>query len=300
MRICLVGTVEGSAVAFDALCAAGHTPALVVTLPPEAAARHSDFVDLATPARAMGIAVHNTSNINATETLDAIGSSAPELTLVIGWSQICRKPFRDIARIGSVGFHPAALPRMRGRAVIPWTILRNEAITGSTLFWLDEGMDSGDILLQRLFPVEAEETARSLYDKHTGNIRVMVPEAVSLLRAGIAPKRVQDGTAASYCARRRPEDGLIDWTQPASDILRLIRAAGDPYPGAYTHHAGEKIRIDEACAFAHSRRFIGLPGQVQARTADSFVVMCGDEKCIEVRRSHTLLENAPSLHGKLG
>lgn len=299
MRICLVGTVEGSQVAFDAMVGADCPPSLLVTLPKEAALRHSDFIDLTTPAHKLGIKVHHASDINAPETLAAIEASEPDLTLVIGWSQICRKPFRDIARMGSVGFHPSALPRLRGRGVIPWTILRDEATTGSTMFLLDEGVDSGDILLQRLFPLDVEETARSLYDKHTRNIGEMVPEAISLVRAGNPPRRKQNEDDASYCARRRPEDGLIDWGKSAASVLRLIRAVGDPYPGAFTHHGGETVRIDEAIHFPRSGRYIGLPGQVQASTAEGFIVMCGDGECVDVKRWHSASHKPPAVHGKL-
>src|SRR5262245_43904158 len=145
VKCAFVGAVEGSAVALKALHDAGIVPALTITLPPEASHRHSDFADLTTPARQAGGAIHHTANINADATLEAVAAVQPDLVLVIGWSQICKRPFRDIARIGTVGFHPSALPKMRGRAVIPWTILIGERETGSTLFWIDEGTDSGPI-----------------------------------------------------------------------------------------------------------------------------------------------------------
>jgi methionyl-tRNA formyltransferase len=298
MRVSFVGAVEGSQIAFDALIGAGHVPALLVTLPMEAALRHSDFVDLATPARARDIKVHTTTNINAPETLETVAAARPDITLVIGWSQICRQAFRDIARIGTIGFHPAALPRLRGRGVIPWTILRDETSAGSTLFWLDEGVDSGDILLQRQFALDYNETARSLYDKHTRNLSEMIPQAVSMIAAGNPPRTPQDETMASYCARRRPEDGVIDWHQPASAILRLIRAVGEPYPGAYTLLGSDQVFIDEATAFPVSGRYIGLVGQVQAHTADGFLVLCGDDECIEVRKWRWASAKRPPVHCK--
>ena len=298
MRICLAGAVESSIAAFNAMIESGSPPCLVVTLPTESAIRHSDFVDLTAPALELSIPVHHTTNINGPETLNAVSACQCDLTLVIGWSQICRKPFRDIARAGTLGFHPSRLPRLRGRGVIPWTILRNEASSGSTLFWLDEGVDSGDILLQRPFSLDPEETARSLYDKHVRNIREMIPEAIALVGQGKPPRVPQDESQASYCARRRPEDGLIDWRMSAASILRLVRAVGDPYPGAFTYYAGEKIGIDEASAFPHSSRYVGLPGQVQASQGEGFIVMCGDDECIEVRRWQASSHHRPPVHGK--
>lgn len=299
MRIVFVGAVESSKIALEALIKAKRTPVLVITLPPELAGRHSDFVDLGEVGRAAGSQVHHTTDINSPETLEAMAAVAPDLSLVIGWSQICRRPFREIARAGTVGFHPAALPCLRGRGVIPWTILRGEQRTGSTLFWLDDGVDSGPVLLQRQFPVSPDETARSLYTKHTGNLAEMVVEAATQVEAGNAARTEQDETKASYCAKRTEEDGLIDWRDPAASILRLIRAVGDPYPGAFTFYKGRKMRIDAAAPVENSRQFIGLAGQIQTHTERGFIVLCGDGECIEAYAWEWASERRPPIHAKL-
>lgn len=298
MRIVFVGTVGGSKIALDAMARAGFVPTLVVTLPHEAAHRHSDFVDLTGTARDIGSRVFHTKNINAPETLVAIRSEEPDLCLVIGWSQICRQPFREIARWGNVGFHPSALPKLRGRAVIPWTILTDQRETGSTLFWLDEGIDSGEILLQRLFPLAADETADSLSWKHAGELQSMLPEALSLVQAGTAPRVIQDHEQATYCAKRTPDDGLIDWRSPAADILRLVRACGDPYPGAFTCQQGEKLYISHAVSLPSSDHYIGLIGQVQCFTERGFAVRCGDAQCIDVQEWRWCSGGVPKMHSK--
>jgi len=300
MRTVFVGTVEGSRVALEALIEAGRPPALVVTLADDVAHRHSDFADLTSPARAAGCTVLHVTDINAPDTLDAIRAVNPDLCMVIGWSQICREPFREIARIGNIGFHPAPLPRMRGRAVVPWTILTNQPTTGSTLFWLDEGVDSGEILLQRTFDVAPEETARTLYQKHLAALKELLPEALSLMESGTAPRIAQDHSLASYCAKRTAGDGLIDWHEPAEEILRLIRAVGDPYPGAFTHHKGARLVIETAAPFPRSDRYIGLVGQVQCHTDAGFVIRCGDGICIEVTQWRGASEGRPRVHVKLG
>ena len=282
MKTAFVGAVEGSAIALDALISAGMAPGLVVTLPLELASRHSDFSDLEPYARAGGSDLLRVADINGSTTLDALGAFEPDLVLVIGWSQICKEKFRSIARLGNVGFHPAALPRLRGRAVIPWTILLGEHTTGASLFWLDDGIDSGPILLQEPIAVADDETARSLYSKQTGALAKLLPRAVELIRAGDPPRIPQDESRAVYCAKRTPEDGQIDWREPADDVVRLIRAVGDPYPGAFTHAAGRRLFIDEATVFPDSHRYLGLVGQVQFHTQDGFIVRCGDGRCIHV------------------
>lgn len=293
-----VGAVESSAVALESLMEAGMPPALVVTLPPSAATRHSDFADLTAIAR--GLPVHHTTNINSSETAEASRAVKPDICLVVGWSQICGPGFRSIAASGTVGFHPSPLPRMRGRAVIPWTILLGEQTSASSLFWLDEGVDSGDILLQFPFEVSPSETARSLYDKHLRNIGAMVPEAINLIRSGVPPRLRQDHALATYCAKRTPSDGLIDWNQSAETVLRLIRAVGDPYPGALTYLGNSAVNIDAARLEDNPGRYIGLPGQVQAIDGCAFTVRCGDGNCIVVTRWRNPGGAKLMLHSRLG
>jgi methionyl-tRNA formyltransferase len=296
MRIVFVGAVEGSAVALQALFEAGSDPALIVTLPPETAARHSDFVDLGKIAR--GSPVFTATNINAAGALEAIRSIAPDVCFVIGWSQICGEAFRSIAKLGNIGFHPSPLPRLRGRAVIPWTILQGEISSASTLFWLDDGVDSGDLLLQRHFDVSPTETARTLYNKHTRNLAQMLPEAVELIRSGAPPRLPQDHAKATYCAKRTWEDGLIDWNQPARAVLRLVRAVGDPYPGAFTYFNDHILTIESATLHPQPGRFTGLAGQVQAEENGQLVVLCGDGQCLLVTKWRCAGEKKPLVHAK--
>jgi methionyl-tRNA formyltransferase len=301
MKTVFVGAVEGSAIALDALIDAGMAPGLVVTLPLELASRHSDFVDLEPQAQAGGSDLLRVADINSSTALDALEAFEPDLVLVIGWSQICKEKFRSIARLGNVGFHPAALPRLRGRAVIPWTILLGERTTGASLFWLDGGVDSGPILLQEPIAVADDETARSLYSKQTGALAKLLPRAIELIQAGDPPRIPQDESRAVYCAKRTAEDGQIDWHEPADDVVRLIRAVGDPYPGAFTAASGRRLFIDEASVFPDSHRYLGLVGQVQGHTSDGFIVRCGDGRCIHVTtwRMDGGRER-PRVHAKLG
>lgn len=299
MNVAFVGAVEGSLAALKALIDAGETPGLVITLPDEVAHRHSDFAHLAPVARAAGSDVLTTSDINCSHVIARLRAFKTDLTLVVGWSQICREAFRSVARIGNVGFHPAPLPRLRGRAVIPWTILIGERETAATLFWLDEGTDSGPILAQEAIAVAQDETARSLYDKQLAALKRLLPDAVKSIRAGDPPRIAQDHRLATYCARRRPEDSAIDWRAPADAVLRLVRAVGEPYGGAFSMCKGVKLIVEAARPFAGSDHYIGLAGQVQAHTEDGFVVRCGDGQCVQVTQWMLGTDRTrPALHAK--
>ena len=300
MRTLLVGAVESTQMALEALIAVGLPPAALLTLPPEALSRHSDAVELGSLASAASVPVIYSTDVNSADTLAAISDLAPDLTLVIGWSQVCKAAFRNISPRGCIGFHPSALPLLRGRAVIPWTILTRQTRAGATFFWLDDGVDTGDILLQRHMELSPEETARSLYDRQLRAVGDMLPEVLRQASRA-APNRIRQIEAqASYCARRTAADGLIDWRDRADDILVLIRAVGDPYPGAFTYSGGAKLLARKARQFPDGERFIGMTGQVQLLTEDGFVVRCGDGACVEITDWHWQDGRKPAKHAMLG
>jgi methionyl-tRNA formyltransferase len=300
MRLVLIGAVESTRVALEAMVAAKALPELVVTLPQLALSRHSDSVDLAPIAKRYGTQIFHTSDINSLETHKTLSLLNPDLIFVIGWSQVCHTAFRSLARLGCIGYHPARLPKLRGRAVIPWTIITNEKVSGSTLFWLDDGVDSGDILLQETFEVAPDETAESLYAKHMSALNGMTPKALSMIQSGTPPRVVQDHNQATYCARRRPEDGLINWLLAAEEIHRFVRAVGAPYPGAYSNYGGENMYVDKANFIANSHQFVGLSGQVQTYTERGFIVRCGDGICLEITSWRWRDGKKPPRHAILG
>ncbi|WXK60517.1 formyltransferase family protein [Parerythrobacter aurantius] len=252
----------------------GNAPVVVATLLPELAGRHSDFVDLRPLADAHGIRVAHVRNINDPAALAQISEVAPDFIFVIGWSQICGPELMQLVSGRVIGYHPAPLPRMRGRAVLPWTILNEEKITGATLFWIDDGVDTGDILEQRFFHVAPRENARSLYDRHMLALDSMMRDALSAIAAGNPRKERQCEDYATYAARRRPEDGLIDWSYPACDIDRLVRAISHPYPGAFTHCADGRLIVWKAQPI-DSGRHHGVLGQIVYLSSEHIDVITG-------------------------
>jgi len=278
MRCTVIGSVESSRAAVRALAGMpGAHLAVVVTLPPALAARHSDFVDLAPDAASAGAELLHAADVNAPELVSALTRLELDYLFVIGWSQLCRAPLLAAARGGAIGYHPTPLPRLRGRAAIPWTILLDEKITGGTLFWIDEGIDSGPILAQRFVHVVPGETATGLYALHLHLLAELLSEAVPLLANGEPPRRPQDERCATWAAKRRPADGRIDWMRPAVEVDRLIRAVTRPYPGAFNDVRGRRLILWQATAWHEAAgRHAALPGQVVARTADGFATRCGD------------------------
>ncbi|WP_313804101.1 formyltransferase family protein [Sphingobium sp.] len=299
-RALLIGAVETTRIAFDAITRApGWEVAAVVTLDPALANRHSDYVDLEPVARERGCRVIHVDNINREEALLAIRDAAADIAFVMGWSQICGQDFRNLFADRVIGYHPAALPRLRGRAAIPWTILQQEPITAGSLFWIDAGTDTGEILDQQYFHVAPMETAASLYAKHMRALALMLDRSLGRMAAGEMPRMVQDESCATWAARRTPMDGLIDWRQSAADILRLIRATGHPYPGAFTRSNGVDLHIWAASLSDMGGRHAALPGQVVLRTAESFTILCGQSTALTVTQ-WSGLDKPPKLHAILG
>jgi methionyl-tRNA formyltransferase len=282
MRAVLVGSVESSHVALDTLSGLERYPEAVITLHPELSRRHSDYVNLNDAVDSERTELLYTRDVNDPATIAAIAELAPDVVWVVGWSQVCRKEFLAIARVGTIGYHPSLLPAQRGRAVLPWTILIGASETGGTLFWLDEGVDSGPILAQARILVAPDETATTLYVKHMEVLKDLVRLAVKHLDAGTAPRMVQDHVRATYCAKRTWRDGLISWDQPSTRVWDLVRASTHPYPGAFTFVDGSRMTIWNA-ELPRTNPYIGLAGQVQGLNERGAFVMCGDGKCVLIK-----------------
>lgn len=298
-RALLIGAVETTRIAFDAIDR--HPDWVldaVVTLPPKLSQRHSDFVDISEAARAKDCRVIHVDNINKDDALDALGKVAADYVFVMGWSQICGPRFMTLFEDRIIGYHPAALPRLRGRAAIPWTIIQQEPITAGSLFWIDAGTDTGAILDQQFFHVAPLETASSLYAKHMAALTAMLDRSLTLLAQDQPVRAVQDEALATWAARRVPMDGLIDWTRPAPEIARLVRASGRPYPGAFTRLNGSDLHIWSA-SVERADGHLARPGQVIARTDSSFTVMCGDGGALAASE-WSGIERIPRLHVQLG
>ena len=300
MRAVVVGAVGSTEVVLDAFAEAEDWEvALVVTLPLELKERHSDFVDLGPQAEALGAAVLRAAKTNVPETLDAIREAQPDYIFVVGWSQLCGSDFLAIRPGKVIGYHPAALPRLRGRAALPWTILLDEKITAGSLFWMEEGTDDGDILAQSYFHLAPDETAAELYDKHMVALRQMLDENLPILAAGREPRRRQDERYATWAAKRTARDGLIDWRDDATIIDRLVRAVGRPYPGAFTHAGQGKLTIWKSEPVGGANLHHAAPGQIVAREGDTLTIQTGSG-LLRLLEWECENERLPLMHAILG
>lgn len=275
-RIVLIGAVESTRIALEALIEARCAPDLLVTLPLELAHMHSDFVDLAPLAESHSVPVLPAANVNSEATVERVRASRPDFIFVIGWSRLLGTKIRECAAKGVLGYHPSPLPRGRGRSALSWTILLGMPRTAGSLFWIDEGVDSGPIAKQLEFALSPRVDLPELYAQHMSALRTMLGDLLSDLKAGLMPAVSQDEQAATYFAARRPDDGLIDWTKEASEIDRLVRAVTRPYPGAFTFVSGRRMTIWKG-EVVKMNQWHALPGQVFLVQEGAAYVRCGND-----------------------
>jgi methionyl-tRNA formyltransferase len=237
-----VGGVDISYACLDALCELGVPPALALGYD-ESRSHASAYRDLGPLAERHGFELERVRDVNEPELVERIEALAPRLIYVIGWSQLVKARLLGVPAHGCAGIHPTRLPEGRGRAPIPWTILKGLRTTACTMFLLTEGVDDGPIVGQVEVSVDAREDAGTLYAKHRDAHVELVRSHTRALLTGSAPTIEQNHSAATYWEKRNPEDGRIDWSASAEAVDRLVRAVTRPFPGAFFDHEGGRAVI---------------------------------------------------------
>ena len=189
-----------------------------------------------------GLTVLQPEEVKEETFLRHIATLAPDLFVVVAYGEILPKALLAIPKYGSVNVHASLLPKYRGAAPMPWAILKGEEVTGVTTMMMDEGMDTGDILLQTKVSIAQRETGASLYERLSLLGAPLLKETLEGMKAGTIRPTPQDPTLASYAPSIKKEDGWIDWTNEAQEIDRQVRALY-PWPGAFTRWEGRFLKI---------------------------------------------------------
>ena len=243
MRIGFVTCVQLGLQCLEAVAAGGGRFDLLITLPGDAARAKSGRVDVDDFCARTGTPLLKVPNINDALVIERIRAAALDWLLIVGWSQIARRPVLEAARLGTLGMHPTLLPKGRGRASIPWAILKQLPETGVTLFRLDEGVDSGPIAAQARIALAPDENATTLYEKVSATHARLLLDAWPQLMQGTLQFREQDHAEATLWPGRKPEDGNLAALATAAEAERLVRAVTRPYPGAFLDGEGRRVRV---------------------------------------------------------
>jgi len=241
MRVAFLGSQEIGARCLEVVADAGHEIVGVGAFVPGEHERWTD--DVARVAQERGLPRLRGRRFRTEDALGELRKLAPDILFAIGWRWILPPAVLAIPPKGCLGIHGSLLPRLRGFAPVNWALIRDEPRTGPTLFYFDEGMDTGDVVGQRAFEIGDEDDAgtvrRRLADAAVDLLAAHLPG----LAAGTAPRVPQPAEGATYGDRRRPEDGVIDWTLDPRSVFNWVRGLTRPYPGAFTFLGGRRVTI---------------------------------------------------------
>ncbi len=275
MRVVFLASGAFAIPSLEALVEAGHEVAALVTQPDRESGRG---MSLASPkvkpvAERHAIPVLQIPRVRAPEAQEALRRLAPELLLVVAFGQILPRAVIDIAPRGTLNVHASLLPRLRGAAPIQWAIANGDSQTGVTTMQIDEGLDTGPLLLSRVLAIGPDETAAELEPRLARLGGELLIETLAGLERGSLAPRAQDPARATHAPVLRKEDGRVDWSLPAHAIACRTRGF-HPWPGAFTQHEGrllKLLRVFEAP--------LGLaaaePGRVALVDAAGVAVACG-------------------------
>jgi methionyl-tRNA formyltransferase len=280
MRIVFIGTGEiGVPVLRSLLNSQKHQLVGVVTQPDKPTGREQRIEAPAIKAALAGSAlpILQPARIKREEAVAEIRARAPDVIVVMAYGQILPRSVLEIPRVACLNLHASLLPQHRGAAPIQATIVAGDRESGITVMCMDEGLDTGDILLQSRLEVARDETGGSLHDRLAQIAPAALDEALTYLQKGNAPRIPQDSSVATYAPKLEREDGRIDWTESAALIERKIRAF-NPWPGAFAllrNEAGRerKLKIFSA-ALVESKK--ASPGEILGTDKSKLLIATKD------------------------
>ena len=260
MRIVFIGTGEIGVPTLNALLDSAHEVIGIVTQPDKPIGRDRQieappikkaFIGRVRPP---GAPIFQPARIKDSQAIEEIRGFKPDVIVVVAYGQILPRDVLEIPRVACLNLHASLLPRWRGAAPIQAAIAAGDCDTGITVMYMDEGLDTGDMLLQRSVEILPDDTGGSLHDRLAQVAPEALLESLRLLAARNAPRIPQDNTRATYAPKLKREHGKIDWSQSAEEIERKIRAY-NPWPGAF-------MKVDRQNLKIFSASVVDLDGQL--------------------------------------
>ncbi|NMF97085.1 methionyl-tRNA formyltransferase [Aromatoleum toluolicum] len=273
LRVAFAGTPEFAAAALEAILAAGFAVPLVLTQPDRPAGRGMKLT--ASPVKqvalAHGIAVDQPEKLRTEEQRAALAACAPDILVVAAYGLLLPPAVLELPRLGCINIHASLLPRWRGAAPIHRAIEAGDAETGITIMQMDEGLDTGAMLMKRALAIGPDDTTATLHDRLAALGAEMVVEALRALPQGTLHAEPQPEAGVTYAAKIGKAEAAIDWRRPAVAIGRAVRAF-NPFPGAVGTLRDVAVKIWRAEPVAGA----GAPGTVLSADESGVVVACGE------------------------
>jgi len=275
MRIVVHGQQAFGKAVLEALIKRGEN-VIAVYVAPEKPGQKAD--PLKEAAQAAGLPVYQPESYRKPEVWEQFKGLQPDLQVMAFVTLFVPENFLNIPTHGSIQYHPSLLPRYRGPSAINWPIIQGETETGLSIFWPDNGLDTGDVLLQTKTHIGPDDTLGSVYFDRLFPMGVeAMLESVDLVKAGTAPRIKQDEKRATYEGRCGADNAHIDWGKPWRQIHNLIRGC-NPAPGAWTNHDGQRLQIFDSKPLpaVDPKGIGGKMGEIVAVDGDGFTVVCAD------------------------
>lgn len=274
MRIVFMGTPDFSVPALEALVKGGHEVIAAVTQPdkPKGRGKAVQMTPVKEKALELGIPVYQPSRVRDPEFVEFFRSLNPDAVVVVAFGQILPKAILDIPRYGCINIHASLLPKYRGAAPIQWAVIDGEKETGITTMYMNEGLDTGDMLERTVIPLDEKETGGSLHDKLSAAGGRLILSTLKGLEEGTLKGIPQGDGETCYAKMLKKSLGDIDWSMDAEAIERLIRGL-NPWPSAYTCLNGKTLKIWEADV--QNRDYGVAPGTIAEAGKDELVVQTG-------------------------
>lgn len=275
MRIIFMGTPDFSVGTFEALIAAGHDIVLAVTQPdkPKGRGGKMQYSPVKEKALQHGIPVFQPKKVREAKCIEKLRTYEADIMVVIAFGQILPKEILEMTRYGCVNVHASLLPKYRGAAPIQWAVINGESVSGVTTMQMDEGLDTGDMIMKTEVTLDDKETGGSLFDKLSEAGASLCVKTLEALEEGTAVFEKQGETTTEYARMLHKDMGSIDWKNDAQTIERLIRGL-NPWPSAYTKWDGKVMKLWEADVVLQNSKH--EPGTVVSVEKDSFYVQTGD------------------------
>lgn len=286
-----MGTPEFSVPCLEMLVNKGYDVAAVVTQPDKPVGRKQSvpvFPPVKEAALKLGITdILQPEKVRTVEFIGRIRAIAPDLIVTIAYGKILPGDILDIPRFGCINVHGSLLPKYRGAAPIQWAIINGESVSGITTMFMDEGMDTGDILLKREVEITENMTYKELYDKLEALGAEVLADTLAELEKGKLTRLPQNTDEATNVPMMKKEMGLIDWKKSAWDVHNLVRGT-NPWPGAYTFYKGGRLKIWKTAMLKEDEPVLWelkagskagpayKPGEIVKILKDSFITAAGD------------------------
>ena len=244
MRVIFMGTPDFSVGTLEALVQAGHEVVLAVTQPdkPKGRGGKMQYTPVKEKALEYDIPVFQPVKVQEKSCVEKLDSYKADVMVVVAFGQILPREILELTPYGCINVHASLLPKYRGAAPIQWSIIDGETVTGVTTMQMDEGLDTGDMLLKTEVPLEPDETGGSLHDKLSAAGAKLCVETLKALEEKTVTPEKQGETPTKYARMLDKELGKIDWTKDAASIERLVRGL-NPWPSAYTSWEGKTMKI---------------------------------------------------------